>query len=54
MKIQNANLKNKEAAITKEDTSHYKVENEGKGVLLKIKEFLTEFFLITDKEVLLC
>jgi len=44
MKIQNANLKNKEAAITKEDTSHYKVENEGKGVLLKIKEFLTEFF----------
>ncbi len=44
VKIQNDNLKNKEAAITKEDTSHYKDENEGKGVFLKIKEFLTEFF----------
>ncbi|EJO5348054.1 cell division protein FtsA [Clostridium botulinum] len=44
IKSQSNNLKNKETAITNEDTSQYKRENQGKGVILKIKEFLTEFF----------
>lgn len=42
--IEKINLKNREAAITKEDTSEYKKKNGEKGVIFKIKEFLTEFF----------